>query len=58
MSKKITVIRVINSYVREDGWGVDCVEGSDGNIWHVKQEPNSLWKAGDDITKAEKLIEK
>jgi len=55
---KLTVIRVINSYTRKDGWGVDCVEGSDGNIWHVKQKPNSCWSSGDTITKAEKFIEK
>ena len=52
--KKLTVIRVINSYTGKDGWGYDCVEGSDGNIYHVRQEPDSNWKAGDDITKAKK----
>ncbi|MBA7546084.1 hypothetical protein ES705_38467 [subsurface metagenome] len=55
--KKLTVIRVINSYTGEDGWGYDCVEGSDDNIYHVKQEPDGNWKAGDDITTAEKKKE-
>ena len=55
--KKLTVTRVINSYTGKDGWGFDCVEGSDGNIYNVKQEPNSLWKTGDDITRAKKTKE-
>jgi|AntAceMinimDraft_17_1070374.scaffolds.fasta_scaffold91794_2 hypothetical protein len=54
---KITVTRKINSYTGKDGWGFDCVEGSDGNIYHVKQEPNSNWKTGDDITRAKKTKE-
>ena len=55
--KKLTVTRVINSYTGKDDWGYNCVEGSDGNIYNVKQEPDSNWKAGDDITKAEKTKE-
>ncbi len=55
--KKLTVIRVVNSYTGKDDWGYDCIEASDGNIYHVKQEPDSSWKAGDDITKAEKTKE-
>lgn len=54
---KITVIRVINSYEGKDGWGYDCVEASDGNIYDVRQEPDSNWKVGDDITKAKKTKE-
>jgi len=52
--KKLTIIRVINSYTGKNDWGYDCVEASDGNIYHVRQEPDSSWKAGDDITKAKK----
>jgi len=52
--KKLTVIRVINSYTGKDGWGFDCVEADNGQIYHVKQEPDSKWKSGDDITKAKK----
>ena len=54
MTDKITVIKKINSYTDYNGWGFDCVEGSDGNIWHVKQEPDSSWKVGDNITNATK----
>lgn len=57
MKNKITVIRVINSYTGKDDWGYDCVEGSDGNIYHIRQEPDSFWKVGDDITKATKRRE-
>jgi len=53
---KLTVIRVIKSYTGEDGWGYDCVEASNGNNYHVRQEPDNNWKVGDDITKAEKTI--
>jgi hypothetical protein len=55
--KNLTVIRVINSYTGKDDWGYDCVEGSDGNIWHVRQEPDSNWKVGEDISKAKKSKE-
>lgn len=55
---KLTVIRVIKSYTGEDGWGYDCVEASNGNNYHVRQEPDNSWKAGDDITKAKKTIER
>jgi len=55
--KKLTVIRVINGYTGKDGWGYNCVEGSDGKIYDVKQKPNMSWKAGDDITKAKKTKE-
>ena len=54
MKSIITVIRKINSYTGTNGWGYDCVEGSDGNIYHIKQEPDSSWKVGDDITNAKK----
>jgi hypothetical protein len=55
--KKMMVIRIINSYTGKDDWGYDCVEGSDGNIYHVRQEPDSNWKVGDDITRAKKTKE-
>jgi len=55
--KELTVTRVIKSYTGKDDWGYDCVEGSDGNIYNVKQEPDSSWKTGDDITKAKKTKE-
>jgi|AntAceMinimDraft_16_1070373.scaffolds.fasta_scaffold79446_2 hypothetical protein len=54
MKTKLTITRKINSYTGKDGWGFNCVEGSDGNIYHVKQEPDSLWKTGDNITEAKK----
>jgi len=55
--KKLTIIRVINTYTGEDDWGYDCVEASDGNVYHVRQEPDSCWKSGDNITKAKKTKE-
>jgi hypothetical protein len=55
--KKIMVIRIINSYTGKDDWGYDCVEGSDGNIYYVRQKPDSNWKVGDDIMRAKKTFE-
>lgn len=54
---KLTVTRIINSFTGKDDWGYDFVEGSDGNIYNVRQEPNNFWKVGDDITRAKKTKE-
>ena len=55
--EKIIIEKVINSYCGKDGWGYNCVHASDGKIYNVKQEPQSSWQVGDDITNAKKSIE-
>ena len=48
------VVRIIKRYEGKDDWGYDCVEADNGSIYDVRQEPDSFWKVGDDITAAKK----
>jgi len=51
-----TIMKEIRSYTNEDdGYGYDIVQTNSGNIFHVRQEPNSRWVEGDDISNAVKF---